>query len=159
MSSWQSDQVWKFELNLVLMVDWSTIELWCKAVGGAKCVHWAWGRVTVYMAAYSEVTVTEWPTWLPYSHCSYLCRKPAEAGQVSLEWRSKYCSNPVVRFALSQVRTAERKVCITRKRFSKSAIPRKSMRLYLSLSSVACNKIQFVNSTVCAKVHHSLDCK
>ncbi len=52
------------------------------------------GQSTAYMAAYSDfrlvpkVAVTEWPTWLPYSRCSYLRRWPTEAGQVSLEWRS-----------------------------------------------------------------------
>ncbi len=37
---------------------------------------------------HGKVTVTEWPTWLPYSCCSYLCGKSTEMGQVSLEWRS-----------------------------------------------------------------------
>ncbi len=52
------------------------------------------GQSTAYMAAYSDfrlvrkVTVTEWPTWLSYSRCSYFCRKPTEVGQVSLDWRS-----------------------------------------------------------------------
>ncbi len=44
---------------------------------------------TVYMALCSDirvtcqVTVTKWPTWLPYSHCSQLCRE-------RLQRRGKY---------------------------------------------------------------------
>ncbi len=54
-------------------------------------VHW--GRVHVQLTwprilLVPRATVTEWPTWLPYSRCSYLCRKPTEAGQLSLESRS-----------------------------------------------------------------------
>ncbi len=41
----------------------------------------------IYVSA-PKVMVTEWPKSLPYSSSSYRCRKPTEAGQVSLEWRS-----------------------------------------------------------------------
>ncbi len=69
--------------------------IYSEAVGGAKHVHWGsdftWPCVVgcnmnprhhpVYMSAFKD-TVTEWPTWLPYSHCSY-----------SLQRRGKYCEN------------------------------------------------------------------
>ncbi len=71
--------------KLLLMVDWSTIELRCsnlKRWEGPRVRVYirTLGQSTAYMATYSDfrlvpkVTVTEWPTWLPYSRCSYLCR-------------------------------------------------------------------------------------
>ncbi len=49
---------------------------------------------------------------------------------------------------ISYVRRAKRKVCITRKRFSKCTfvVPTISARLYERLASVVCNKILLVSS-------------
>ncbi len=66
------------------MVDWSTIELCCSNLKRWEGPSMNTGTEysLAYMAAYSDfrlvpkVTVTEWPTWLPYSRYSYLCRKP-----------------------------------------------------------------------------------
>ncbi len=86
MLSWQFDQVWKFEeLSRCKVSSDGGLEGDCSNLKR---------QTTAYMVAYSDfrlvpkVTVTEWPTWLPYSRCSYLCRKPTEAGKLSLEWRS-----------------------------------------------------------------------
>ncbi len=78
------------------------MDLWCSNLRlweGPACtfgykvvlymyVYVAFMSVSMDMYGNGKVTVTERPTWLPYSSCSYLCRKPTEMGQVPLEWRN-----------------------------------------------------------------------
>ncbi len=100
MSLWQTDHVWKFEELNRRWTGVLLIYVWCsnlKRWKGPRVYIRTLGQSTAYMAAYSDfrlvLKVTPqygdgMATRLPYSRCSYLCRKPTEVGQVSLEWRS-----------------------------------------------------------------------
>ncbi len=90
MSSWQFDQVWKFEASLASATPGVAYAMLlpslppslpagmpaCRptARSGQGCTQArTLGQSTAYMAVYSDfrlvpkVTVMEWPTWLPYS--------------------------------------------------------------------------------------------
>ncbi len=92
-------------------------------------------------------------TWLSYTLCcSYLCRKPTEAGQVSLEWRSTVLTLCDQLGAKSWKEGVYRCITQSRKqlRNSRFAAPRQSVCLYLNLGLLACDKIRLINSTVFA---------